>query len=311
MNNTNFTIFTFYQFKKFTNLEKNKLILKDFCLFHKIRGTILIAEEGINGALAGFKEPINLLKNELKKMGFTSLESKISNYNYMPFSRLKIKIKKEIITFTNSKRFYGEKTAKYIKPKNWNKLINENDTLVLDVRNDFEYNLGTFKHAKNPKTKSFSDFKKYIDDKLFKHKNKKIALFCTGGIRCEKASSYMSKKGFKKLFQLKGGILKYLEEIPKKESNWIGECFVFDKRVSLQNELAKGTFELCHGCRMPISELDRKSEAYNKGISCPKCFDKLSNNKKKRLEERNKQIKISKKRGLYNPYINRTPTDFF
>ena len=180
----------------------------------------------------------------------------------------------------------------------------------MDVRNEFEYNIGTFKNSLNPKTKNFSDFKKFVDKKLSLNKHKKIAMFCTGGIRCEKASSYMLRKGFKNLYQLKGGILQYLENIQKNKSRWEGECFVFDNRVSVKNELAIGTYELCYGCRTPISMKDRKSKKYEKGVSCIKCFNLLSNEKKKRLRERNKQIKIAKKKGIYNPYIKYTPLNF-
>ena len=161
------------------------------------------------------------------------------------------------------------------------------------------------------KTKNFSEFKKFVDKELSAQKNRHIALFCTGGIRCEKASSYMLKKGFKSLYQLKGGILKYLEKIPSKHSRWEGECFVFDNRVSIKNELASGTYKLCYGCRMPLSNQDLKSEKYEKGVSCARCFDYLSRYKKERLRERNKQIIIAKRKGIYNPYIKYTISSFF
>ena len=183
--------------------------------------------------------------------------------------------------------------------------------MVIDVRNDFENKIGSFKGAVNPKTKNFSEFKNYVDNILSKNKKKNIAMFCTGGIRCEKASSYMISKGFNNIYQLKGGILKYLADIPKEKSTWEGECFVFDNRVSVQNELVEGTYELCHGCRYPLSIEDRKSSQFKEGITCPKCYDKVSVIKKLKLEERNKQIKISKKRGLYNPYIKFTPANFY
>ena len=311
MNNSKFTIVTFYQFKKINNLEKLRKSLKDFCFFNKIRGTILIASEGINGTLAGFYEPINIIIKKLnKELDFDNLETKFTSYKYMPFNRLKIKIKKEIVTFDGNYYDVSSKTACHVNNKDWNNLINDNETIVLDVRNDFEYKMGTFKNSINPETNSFSEFKKFINSNLSTDKKKKIAMFCTGGIRCEKASSYMLKKGFKNLFQLKGGILKYLEDMPKAKSSWKGECFVFDNRVSVRNELEKGSYKICHGCRYPISRKDRKSYKFEEGVTCPKCFEKLSKDKKKNLRERNKQIQISKKKGLFNPYIKFTTSDF-
>ena len=310
MNNSEFTIIAFYQFKKINDLEKYKNLLKNFCSFHKIKGTILLAKEGINGTVAGFFQPIEFLEKQLKDMGFKNLTLKYSYYKFMPFYRFKIKIKKEIVTFNDLKSNVASNTAKKIDSKKWNNLIKDKKIILVDVRNDFECLIGSFEGAINPKTKSFTDFKKYIDNNLLEHKNKKIAMFCTGGIRCEKASSYMIRKGFKNLFQLKGGILEYLKNIPKIKSRWEGECFVFDNRVSVQNELLDGTYVLCHGCRNPISSKDKLTKKYKKGISCPKCYNLISKEKKAKLIERNKQIKISKKKGLYNPYIKVTTTNY-
>ena len=310
MNNIEFTIITFYQFKKIYDLEILRKALKDFCFFSKIKGTILLAEEGINGSVAGFSKPIELLEKKLQVLGFRKLDLKKSFYNYMPFNRLKIKVKKEIVTFDGNYYDVENQTAKYINSKKWNKLIKDKNTLLVDVRNDFEYKMGTFKNSVNPQTKSFSEFKKYINNSLNKVKKKNIAIFCTGGIRCEKASSYMLNIGLKNIYQLKGGILKYLEDISFAESLWKGECFVFDNRVSIKNGQKKGTYSLCYGCRYPISKEDTKSKKFELGVTCPRCFDKLSKDKKIKLRERNKQIKISKKRGLYNPYIKITPSDF-
>ena len=310
MNNIEFTIITFYQFKKINDLEILRKVLKDFCFFNKIKGSILLAEEGINGSVAGLSKSIELLEKKLQVLGFRKLDLKKSFYKYMPFNRLKIKVKKEIVTFDGNYYDVEHQTAKHIGSQKWNKLIRDENTLVLDVRNDFEYKMGTFKNSVNPKTKSFSEFKRYINYLFNRAEKKNIAIFCTGGIRCEKASSYMLKKGLKNIFQLKGGILKYLEDISCSESLWDGECFVFDNRVSIQNEQKKGTYSLCHGCRYPISKKDTKSKKFELGVTCPRCFDKLSKDKKNKLRERNKQIKISKKRGLYNPYIKITPSDF-
>ena len=305
-----FSIITFYEFKKNHEIINIQKKIKNFCSFYKIRGTILIAKEGINGTVAGLEKPINLFSEELEKIGFTNLESKKSNYDYMPFNRLKVKIKKEIVTFGNFEMNFKKDRGKHISSNKWNSIISNQDTLLIDVRNNFEFEMGSFKGAINPNTNKFSEFKKFIENNLSEDKNKKIALYCTGGIRCEKASSYMIKKGFKNIYQLKGGILKYLEDISINKSKWHGECFVFDNRVSLKNEMAGGTYELCHACRYPISKKARISKKFEKGISCPRCYGKISKEKKKKLAERNKQITIAKKKGIYSPYIKYTPSDF-
>ena len=310
MKNIKFTIITFYQFKKIKKIDNLQLLLKKFCSFHKIKGTILIAKEGINGTVAGLEDAIDLLERELSKIKFNNLEYKKSFYKYMPFNILKVKIKKEIVTFNDSKVDVEKFKGKHVDPKDWGKLINDDDTILIDVRNNFEVELGSFKGSINPKTENFSEFKNYIKKNLHIDANKKIAMYCTGGIRCEKASSYMLARGFKNVFQLKGGILKYLEEVPLKNSEWKGECFVFDSRVSVKNEMKEGTYELCYACRNPISILDRQSKDYEKGISCPKCKNIISEKKKMKLRERNKQIDLAKKKGLCNPYIKYTPSDF-
>ena len=310
MKNLKFTIITFYQFKKNININEFKIFLKNFCSFNKIKGTILLAEEGINGTVAGLFEPINSLEYELGKIGFKNLEKKKSNCEFMPFNRLKIKIKKEVVTFNENNLDVEKITGKHIESKDWNNLIKGKETIVLDVRNNFEFQVGSFKGSINPNTKNFSEFKKYINQNLKENKNKNIAMFCTGGIRCEKASSYMLKQGFENIFQLRGGVLKYLEETTLKNSLWKGECFVFDNRVSVGNEMKKGTYDLCHACRAPLSAFERKSIDYVKGISCSNCVNKITKKKRLRLLERNKQIEIAKKKGLYNPYIKHTPSDY-
>ena len=284
MKNIKFTIITFYQFKKIKKIDNLQLLLKKFCSFHKIKGTILIAKEGINGTVAGLEDAIDLLERELSKIKFNNLEYKKSFYKYMPFNILKVKIKKEIVTFNDSKVDVEKFKGKHVDPKDWGKLINDDDTILIDVRNNFEVELGSFKGSINPKTENFSEFKNYIKKNLHIDANKKIAMYCTGGIRCEKASSYMLAKGFKNVFQLKGGILKYLEEVPLKNSEWKGECFVFDSRVSVKNEMKDGTYELCYGCRNPVSILDRQSKDYEKGISCPKCKNIISEKKKDEIK---------------------------
>ena len=309
MINSKFTILTFYQFKQIKDLLLLKSRISDFCKFNKIKGTIIIAEEGINGTIAGTSQSIKNFQLEIKKIGFENLNPKYSYSKFMPFFKLKIRPKKEIVTLRTKIADPENITGNKIKPENWNNLITDNNTILIDVRNDFEVEMGSFRGSIDPKTKSFTEFKSYLKDNLSEAKDKKIAMFCTGGIRCEKISSYMIKKGFKNVNQLNGGILNYLEKIPEKNSLWDGECFVFDNRVSVKNELKDGTFQLCHACRAPLSKTQIKSKKYQKGISCPKCYGKISAAKKKSLIDRNKQISIAKRKGLYSPFIKQTVSD--
>jgi len=310
MTKNEFKIYSFYQFKKIINPSKLKDSLKEFCQFHKLKGTILIAKEGINGTIGGLGSTVSIFQKELLKIGFRSLEFKLSNYPSMPFNRLKIRNKKEIITFINKNLNVEKNTAKFVDADKWNQLIKDNKVYVIDVRNDYESKIGTFINAKKTNIKNFKDFKNYVENNLNNMKSKKIAMFCTGGIRCEKASSYMKKIGYKNLYQLKGGIIKYLQTISKEKSKWKGECFLFDNRVSVKNGMKRGSYELCHGCRMPISKKNKLSPKFEYGVSCKYCFNSLTKKKKDNLRQRNKQISIAKKRGLYNPYIRYTPTDY-
>ena len=309
MINSKFTILSFYQFKQIKDLLTIKSRISDFCKFNKIKGTIIIAEEGINGTIAGTSQSIKNFQLEIKKIGFENFNPKYSYSKFMPFFRLKVRPKKEIVTLRTKMADAENITGNKIKPENWNNLITDNNTILIDVRNDFEVEMGSFRGSIDPKTKSFTEFKSYLKDNLSEAKDKKIAMFCTGGIRCEKISSYMIKKGFKNVNQLHGGILNYLEKIPEKNSLWDGECFVFDNRVSVKNELKDGTFQLCHACRAPLSKTQIKSKKYHKGISCPKCYGKISEAKKKSLIDRNKQISIAKRKGLYSPFIKQTVSD--
>ena len=310
MNNKQFTIITFYQFKKNFNQTEVFSSLNNFCKFNKIKGTVLIANEGINGTLAGLKKDIYNVVNILKKHNFDNINTKFSYSKFMPFQKLKVKNKKEIVTLRTKYSDPEIQTGKHINFNEWNNIINDKKTILLDVRNDFEVQIGSFKGAINPKTKNFTEFKTYVKDNLNNFKDKKIAMFCTGGIRCEKASSYLLAKGFKNVCQLDGGILKYLENVPESKSLWSGECFVFDGRVSVKNELKDGSYKMCHACRKPLSSKETNSKRYVSGISCPKCYEIISDEKKTRLRERNKQISIAKKRGLYNRYIKQTVADY-
>ena len=310
MINSKFTIVTFYQFKKIENIFIFKNELSNFCKFNKIKGTIILADEGINGTIAGKSNDISIFESCILKMGFNNYNPKYSYSKFMPFFRLKVREKKEIVTLRTKIADPENITGKKIKPEEWNDFISDKETILIDVRNNFEVEMGTFKNSINPNTKSFTDFKNYLKNDLKRSKNKKIAMFCTGGIRCEKISSYMIKKGFKDVNQLHGGILSYLEKTTNKNSLWNGECFVFDNRVSVKNELKEGTYELCHACRYPLSRDQLKSKKYIKGFSCSNCYGKISESKKKSLMDRNKQISIAKKKGLFNPYIKQTVNDF-
>ena len=291
-----FNVFGFYKFKKLQLLKKNKYLLQKCLIKHNIRGTIILAKEGINATIAGEFVDITFIINKIKKtLDVKNFDSEnTSKCKFQPFHRAKIKIKKEIVPMELSLSSKIKNKNNYIEPNKWNKLIKDKDTLVLDSRKPFEYDVGTFKKSINPKVDNFRDFPKYLN-KL--NKKKSIAMFCTGGIRCEKASFFLKKKGFKNVYQLKGGILNYLKKVNKKKSLWKGECFVFDNRISVKHGLIKGTYSMCSGCRKPISPKDKKSTKYEEGVSCPNCHDSLSNSQKERFRMRQKQIYLAKKSG--------------
>jgi len=284
-----FTIFGFYKFQNINNLSKNQKILDNILINNNICGSIIISKEGINGSLSGknndIKNCIIKLKNIFNIKNFDSFNYSKSKFN--PFHRPKVKIKKEVVPMNLRLSNRVRKKDSHIEPKKWNKLIMNKKTFLLDARKPFENKVGSFKKSVNPDINNFRDFPKYL--KKLK-KNQPIAMFCTGGIRCEKASVYLEKKGFKNVYQLKGGILNYLKKIKKKDSLWKGECFVFDNRVSLKHELKQGTYSVCGGCRQPVSIKDKKSKRYEEGVSCPNCFNKLTKNQKSRFRMRQSQI---------------------
>ena len=266
-----------------------------------IYGTILVGQEGINGTIsASSKEKLSLALNFIQsKKGFNDLDIKWSSSQKNPFVRLKVKLKKEIVTIGDETIDPTETVGEYVEPKDWNNLIDHQDTIIIDTRNNYEYSIGTFRDSLNPKTTKFREFPKWINKQKFTakdKKNKKIAMFCTGGIRCEKASSLMKKQGFENVYHLKGGILKYFETVAEDESRWEGECFVFDDRVSVKHDLSEGTYDMCHGCRMPITSEDKESQRYIRGVACPNCFDKTSEKQKSRYMSRQKQVDLAKKR---------------
>ena len=291
-----FTVFGFYKFKKINFLKKNKDFLQREILKNNISGTIILSQEGINGTIAGKRRNISQIIKSLKKvLNFKDFDSKnMSQSHFQPFHKGKIKIKNEVVPLGLKINSKNKKLNRYISGKSWNKLISNKETLVIDARKPFEHDVGTFKNSINPNIQNFRDFPKYL--KKLK-KDQPIAMFCTGGIRCEKASVYLEKKGFKNIYQLKGGILNYLKKIKQKNSLWKGECFVFDNRVSLKHGLAQGTYSICGGCREPISVKDKKSRKYEEGVTCPSCFSKLSKKQKSRFRMRQSQIYKAKLSG--------------
>jgi len=289
-----FYISGFYKFKKLKNIKKIKRTLQSFFIKKNIKGTIIISNEGINGTIAAKKKNLQLamkkIKNTFKFVKFDS--QNLSKSKFQPFHRGKAKIKKEVVPM--GIKILKRKLDNHLQPLKWNKLIKNKNTFLIDARKPFEYNVGTFKGAINPKVDNFREFPNYLK-KL--DKKKAIAMFCTGGIRCEKASVYLEKNGFNNVYQLKGGIINYLKKVKKNKSLWKGECYVFDNRVSIKHGLIPGSFSMCSGCRKPISNKDKKSKKYEEGVSCPNCHNSLTKSQKERFRMRQKQINIAKKLG--------------
>ena len=290
-----FIVLGFYKFKNLKSLKKNKLILEKLFINNNIRGSLIISREGLNGTISGKSKNIYLISKKIKILfNIKSFDSEnLSKSKFQPFYKPKIKIKKEVVPM-GLNILTKNKKNNHVEPSKWNKLIKNKNTFILDARKPFEYEVGSFNKAVNPKVNHFREFPKYLN-KL--DKKKPIAMFCTGGIRCEKASVYLNRKGFNNVFQLKGGILNYLKKIKKEESMWKGECFVFDNRVSVKHDLAVGSHFICSGCRNPISQKDKKSKKYEEGVSCSRCYDTLTNSQKTRFRMRQKQINLAKQVG--------------
>ena len=297
-NQADIVVCALYHFVRIEDCEALRQDLLDLLLAQHIRGTLLVAHEGINGTVAGSREAIDQLLEHLNSDDrFKGLEYKESLTDEMPFLRSRVKLKKEIVTMGVPDIDPQEIVGTYVDPSEWNELISDPDVTVIDTRNEYEVNIGTFDGAINPHTETFREFPAYVEETLNPEKHKKVAMFCTGGIRCEKSTAYLKSQGFEEVYHLKGGILKYLEEVPEEESMWQGECFVFDERVTVNHKLEPGQYDQCHACRMPINETDMQSNAYVKGISCPHCIDKKTDEDRQRFRERQRQIQLSKERG--------------
>ena len=289
-----FSIKGFYKIKKINRFDQCKDELKKYLLLKSVKGTIILSPEGINGTIAGKTSNVDSCIKFIKnKFSIDNFDSKnFSTCKFLPFYRAKVKVKKEVVPIGLKLKVSERKKSCYVNPNQWNKLINDKNVTLIDVRKPFEHKVGTFTGAVNPKVNSFREFPKYFN-KL--KKNNKVAMFCTGGIRCEKASNFLKQKGFQNVFQLKGGIFNYLSKINIKKSLWKGECFVFDNRISVKHKLSLGTYSMCRGCRMPVSVQEKKSKKYKEGISCPYCYNKLTKSQKDRFSMRQKQILIAKK----------------
>lgn len=287
-----------YKFAVLNDYKALRQPLLDLMLAKEVHGTLLLAREGINGTIAGSREGVDAIRGWLEAdQRFEGIDYKESFVDIQPFKRTKVKLKKEIVTMgvegIDPKRIVGT----YVDPKEWNDLISDPDVLVVDTRNQYEVEIGTFQNARNPATDTFREFPEYVKENLDPSKHKKVAMFCTGGIRCEKSTAFLKEQGFDEVYHLKGGILRYLEEVPESQSLWRGECFVFDDRVTVNHKLERGEFDQCHACRRPITEEDKQRPEYEQGVSCHRCIDSLTEAQKARFAERERQMRLAEQRG--------------
>ncbi|MEM9227212.1 MAG: rhodanese-related sulfurtransferase [Verrucomicrobiota bacterium] len=288
-----------YHFAAFPQYRQWRDYLMQACQQHDICGSLLLADEGINGTIAGKPEGVRALLAFIREEeAFADLEHKESWCASAPFHRLKVKLKQEIVSLGRAEADPLQCVGEYVEPKDWNVLISDPDVLLVDTRNQYEIEVGRFKGAVDPQTANFRQFPDYVQQELSGQKQRKIAMYCTGGIRCEKATALLRQQGFERVYHLKGGILKYLEQVAPEDSLWEGECFVFDDRVSLDHGLQKGSWELCFGCQMPLSPQDRQSQYYRPGVYCHRCHDILTPERLASLEERQRQVQLAKARGI-------------
>ena len=294
----NITVCALYKFVRLENFADIKPSLQKVMEDNAVKGTLLLALEGINGTIAGAQAGIDavlaFINSDTRLAG---VSSKCSFHQENPFQRTKVKLKKEIVTMGIEGIDPTLTVGTYVKPKDWNALISDPEVLLIDTRNDYEVEIGTFKNAVNPNTETFREFPDYVAKNLDKNKHKKVAMFCTGGIRCEKSTAYLKEQGFEDVYHLEGGVLKYLEDVPEQETLWQGECFVFDGRVAVNHNLERGQYDQCFACRYPITEAEKSSEHYIQGVSCHRCHDKYTDEQKSSFQEREKQINLAKARG--------------
>ncbi len=295
---TQYVVCALYKFVKLEDYQDIRLPLTNLLEDLAIKGTLLLASEGINGTVAGSRDAIDKLLAWFKQDArLADVVYKESFNEQQPFNRTKVKLKKEIVTMGVEGIDPRHVVGTYVKPDQWNALISDPEVLLVDTRNDYEVDIGTFKNAVNPNTDTFREFPKYVEENLDPTKHKKVAMFCTGGIRCEKSTAYLKEQGFDEVYHLEGGILKYLEEVPEEQSMWEGDCYVFDGRVAVNHQLEKSGYDVCNACRLPITEDEKQSDQYEKGVSCPKCINQHSDDQKARFREREKQVSLAKQRG--------------
>lgn len=301
-----FTVAALYHFTRFAEPAALREPLLAICLAHEVKGTILLAEEGINGTIAGPRTGMDAVLTHIRALpGCADLDVKESTASAPPFLRMKVRIKREIVTLGQPGVDPTVAVGTYVAPDDWNDLIRQDDVVLIDTRNDYEVGIGTFEGAIDPATASFRDFPEWWRTHAADFAGKRVAMFCTGGIRCEKASSFLIGEGVADVFHLKGGILKYLEDVPESQSLWRGECFVFDGRVSVGHGLVEGGHGQCHACRRPVSAADIASPDYREGVSCPHCIDDFTEADRARFEERHRQITLASARG--EAHLGRTP----
>ena len=295
--NDSFAVAALYRFVRLDDYIELRQPLLDFLLAREIRGTLLLAAEGINGTVAGRPDAIDALLDYLRRdPRLAGLDCQLSCTDELPFYRSRVKLKKEIVTL-GVDDLDPALAGQYVMPRDWNALISDPGVTVIDTRNDYESAIGSFANAEITNTGSFREFPDYVRENLHPREHRKVAMFCTGGIRCEKSTAYLRRMGFGEVYHLQGGILKYLEEIPESESLWQGECFVFDNRVSVNHSLEKGRYDQCHACRRPISETDKRDDRYRPGVSCPHCHEEKSETERARFREREKQVRLARDRG--------------
>jgi len=293
-----YVVAAMYRFVRLDDFEALRAPLHRVMLDNQVKGTLLLAREGVNGTIAGSRQGVDAVMAWLRSdTRLAPIEVKESCADDNPFYRTKVKLKNEIVTMGVDDIDPCHIVGTYVRPQDWNALISDPEVLVIDTRNHYEYQIGTFERALNPDTESFREFPEFVERNLDPSRHKKVAMFCTGGIRCEKSTAFLKQQGFAEVYHLQGGILKYLEEVPEQQSLWRGECFVFDNRVTVNHQLEQGSYDQCHACRMPITEEEKQSVYFKPGVSCPHCHDRHSQEQLQRYAERERQMQLSRERG--------------